>query len=72
MLSAVYLGKEQVALREVPIPQPGPRDVLIKNICSSICGTDAAVYRKGPGTASPWAASSDTRQSPVWRLWARR
>lgn len=50
MLSAIYLGKEQVALRQVPIPQPGPRDVLIRNICSSICGTDAAVFRRGPGT----------------------
>ena len=48
MKSAIYLGKGSVDIREVPVPEFGPRDVLVKNIRSSICGTDAAVYKNGP------------------------
>lgn len=50
MLSARYLGKEQIELLRVPVPIPGPHDVLIQNLYSSICGTDVAVYRDGPDT----------------------
>lgn len=50
MKSAIYMGKKNTEIREVPIPKVGDNDVLIKNICSSICGTDIAVYTKGTGT----------------------
>lgn len=50
MKSAIYMGKKSIEVREVPIPKFGDNDVLIKNICSSICGTDVAVYNKGTGT----------------------
>ena len=50
MKSAVYLGKENVEVREVPIPVCGDDDILVKNIRSSICGTDVAVYLHGPAT----------------------
>lgn len=50
MKSAIYLGKENIEIREVPIPECGDDDVLIKNIYSSICGTDVAVYKHGAGT----------------------
>lgn len=50
MKSAIYLGKKQVEVREVPIPVCGKNDILVKNICSSICGTDVAVYNNGPQT----------------------
>lgn len=49
MKSAIYLGQESVELREVPVPEVGPEDVLIRNIRSSVCGTDAAVFKYGPG-----------------------
>lgn len=42
--------EKSVEVREAPVPVPGPRDVVIRNIFSSICGTDAAVYTHGPGT----------------------
>lgn len=48
MKSAIYMGKESVEIREVPIPKIDDNGVLIKNICSSICGTDVAVYMHGP------------------------
>ena len=50
MKAAIYLGKENVEIRELPDPVCGDHDVVIKNIYSSICGTDAAVYMHGPGT----------------------
>lgn len=32
-------------LQDVPIPEPGPRDVLVKVRACSICGTDLHIYR---------------------------
>ena len=46
MLSALYMGQENVEVRQVPVPKVGAHDVLIQNIYSSICGTDVAVYTK--------------------------
>lgn len=48
--AGIYLGKESVEIRELPMPEVGENDVLIQNLYSSICGTDTAVYRHGPGT----------------------
>jgi len=50
MKAAIYNGKENVTIIEKPTPVCGPKDVLLKTICASICGTDVAVYRHGPGT----------------------
>lgn len=50
MKAAIYLGKENVEVREMELPEVGADDVLIRNIYSSICGTDVAVYMKGTGT----------------------
>lgn len=50
MKAGIYLGKGKVEVRELDIPEVGDNDVLIRNIYSSICGTDVAVYTKGPGT----------------------
>lgn len=50
MKAGIYLGKENVEIRELPLPEVGDDDVLIKNIYSSICGTDVAVFKHGPNT----------------------
>ncbi len=50
MRAGIYLGKENVAVKEIPMPKVGPNDVLIKNLYSSICGTDVAVFLHGPNT----------------------
>lgn len=50
MKSAIYLGKKQIEIRETPLPQLDDNDVLIKNIYSSICGTDVSVYQHGENT----------------------
>lgn len=50
MKAAIYLGKEKIEIRELPIPVCGDNDVIIENLYSSICGTDVAVFHHGPGT----------------------
>lgn len=50
MKAGIYLGQENIEIRELAMPEVGDRDVLIQNIYSSICGTDVAVYRHGPNT----------------------
>lgn len=50
MKQAIYLGKRNIEIRESAIPDCGDNDILVKNIRSSICGTDVAVYTHGPGT----------------------
>lgn len=50
MKAAIYQGKENVKICELPMPECGEKDVVIQNIYSSICGTDVAVYNHGPNT----------------------
>lgn len=50
MKAAIYLGQHNIEVRELPAPVCGDNDVIIKNIYSSICGTDVAVYTHGPNT----------------------
>ena len=39
MKAGIYLGKEHVELRELPLPEVGDKDVLVQNLYSSVCGT---------------------------------
>lgn len=50
MKAAIYMGRENIKIKETPIPVCGDNDVIIKNIYSSVCGTDIAVYKNGPNT----------------------
>lgn len=50
MRAAIYLGKKNIKMGDLPIPIAGEHDIVIKNIYASICGTDVAVYNHGPGT----------------------
>jgi len=36
------------ALREIPVPQPGPTDVLVRVQAASVCGTDIHIERWDP------------------------
>ena len=39
-------GNRSVVLREVPVPRPGPGQVLLRMRASTICGSDLrAIYR---------------------------
>lgn len=50
MKAAIYYDKEHIEIKEVDYPAPGDNDVIIRNIRSSICGTDVAVFNHGTGT----------------------
>ena len=50
MKAGIYLGKETIELRELPVPEVGDNDVLVQNLYSSVCGTDVAVFFHGPNT----------------------
>ena len=50
MRAAIYLGKKNIEMGDLPTPTAGEHDIVIQNIYASICGTDAAVYHHGPGT----------------------
>ena len=68
MKAAIYMGKEKIEIREMPIPECGDNDVCIKNIYSSICGTDVAVYTHGPGTGHRIAVGEEFGHETVSRI----
>lgn len=68
MKAAVYLGQEQVEVRELPEPVCSENDVIIKNIYSSICGTDVAVYAKGPNTGHKVTVGGEFGHETVSRI----
>lgn len=45
--AAYLLGPEQVEIREVPVPEPGPGELLVKIAAATTCGTDVKVFRRG-------------------------
>jgi len=44
MLAAVYHGPNDLRLEQVPIPEIGVDEVLLKVLNASICGTDVRIY----------------------------
>jgi threonine dehydrogenase-like Zn-dependent dehydrogenase len=45
MRAAVFEGKGKIKLREVPRPEPGPGEALIKTRVTTICGTDVHILK---------------------------
>lgn len=41
------LGKERIELQEIPVPEIGPGEMLIRVRAASICGTDVRMMRNG-------------------------
>lgn len=50
MIKAIYNGKNNVQLIKAAAPKAGDDDIVVKNIYSSICGTDVAVFKHGNNT----------------------
>jgi threonine dehydrogenase-like Zn-dependent dehydrogenase len=51
MRAAVFLGKGRIGLREVPKPEPGVGQALVRVTLTTICGTDVHILRlslRGP------------------------
>lgn len=68
MKAAIYMGKENIEVRNIPMPECGDTDVLIQNIYSSICGTDVAVYQHGPNTGHRIAVGGEFGHETVSRV----
>ncbi|MGH7428781.1 MAG: alcohol dehydrogenase catalytic domain-containing protein, partial [Candidatus Methylomirabilaceae bacterium] len=78
MRAAVLHGPMDVRMEEVPIPQPGPEDLVARVEAASIDSTDRKVYVRGrhpmieiPGLfGHEWAgivAAAGERVGPRWR-----
>jgi L-iditol 2-dehydrogenase len=44
MRAGVFLGNRRMELQDLPIPQPGPGEVLLKVLACGVCGTDNHIY----------------------------
>nr|WP_314466220.1 zinc-binding dehydrogenase [uncultured Clostridium sp.] len=47
MKAVIYNGIKDVSIKELPIPQIGDDDILVKNLRAGICGTDIGAYMHG-------------------------
>jgi len=47
MRGAMLLGPEQVEVRKVPVPRPGPGELLMRIRAATTCGTDVKVFVRG-------------------------
>lgn len=70
MKAGIYLGRENIEIRELDMPEVGENDVLIQNIYSSICGTDVAVYTKGTGTGHKITVGMEFGHETISRVYA--
>jgi threonine dehydrogenase-like Zn-dependent dehydrogenase len=53
MTGAILPGGRRVEFREVAVPEPGPRQVLVRTRASTICGSDIrAIYREHLGVGA--------------------
>lgn len=59
MKAALYNGKKNIIMTELETPKAGDRDIVVKNLYASICGTDVAVYQHGPGTGHRISVGSE-------------
>lgn len=68
MKAGIYLEKEQVEIRELPLPEVGDNDVLVQNLYSSICDTDVAVFTHGPNTGHKVSVGGEFGHETVSRV----
>ena len=57
MKGVVFLGSRRLEVRDFPVPEPSPGQVLVQLKCAAICGSDLHVYRRDDllaGGKEPW------------------
>lgn len=47
MKAVMYYGPKEIRIERVPVPRPGPGEVLLKVGAALTCGTDFKAYRQG-------------------------
>jgi 2-desacetyl-2-hydroxyethyl bacteriochlorophyllide A dehydrogenase len=56
MTAALFSGGPDIALEQLPMPEPGPGEVLFRVVSTGICGSDLQFYRG----ERPWNRGSHT------------
>ena len=57
MISARLFGQNDLRIEDIPVPETGPDEILLRTGCASICGTDIRILRHGHAFA--------TKESPL-------
>lgn len=47
MLAAILHGRKDVRIEQVPVPAPGPGEILVRVTAATTCGTDVKVWKRG-------------------------
>ena len=67
MQAAVFLAKGKIAIREVPKPEPGPGEAVVKMSVTTICGTDVHILKPNIRSVKVWSsAMSQSASSTQW------
>lgn len=45
MKAAIYKGPHETVIEEIPIPELGPKDILVKVVKAGICGSDITAWK---------------------------
>lgn len=53
MRAIVYTAPGQIELQRLPIPEPGPGELIVRVRAALTCGTDVKTYRRGHPKISP-------------------
>lgn len=53
MRAALLYGKEDLRVEDIPVPDVGPGEILLKVKAAAICGTDVRMFRNGARGATP-------------------
>lgn len=70
MKAAIYQGKKNIEITTLPDYVCGDDGVILKNIYSSICGTDVAVYQNGTGMGHRITVGGEFGHETVCRVCA--
>ncbi|MDO8589169.1 MAG: zinc-binding dehydrogenase [Armatimonadota bacterium] len=46
MKAAVFRGEKDIHIEEVPVPEAGPGEAIVRTTLTTICGTDSHIWRK--------------------------
>jgi len=68
MKAAIYHGIKNVTVEEIPIPECGPKDVILKTVRAGICGTDIGAYFHGGEEAGIFPIRCSFHKLPAYVL----
>ena len=77
MAASVYIGDGAIEVRELPVPEPGPGEVLIEVSHCGICGTDLHLVlekyaRPGSVLGHEWSGTDRRASAPTSTAGGRR